>query len=182
MCWLGLIVALTTWSPDGRAQALPDYTLHPGDEVEISVWGEDELQRRVIVRPDGKFSYPLLGDIEAIGRTLPDIQVEMTAKLEAYVPEAVLTISVTSLEGNRIYVIGQVARPGSFVMNPRLSVIQALSLAGGTTAFAQVDNIIIIRESGSDRRVFQFAYSDVSRGRNLDQNIELRSGDVVIVP
>jgi polysaccharide export outer membrane protein len=67
-------------------------------------------------------------------------------------------------------------------MNPRLSVIQALSLAGGTTAFAQVDNIIIIRESGSDRRVFQFAYSDVSRGRNLDQNIELRSGDVVIVP
>jgi polysaccharide export outer membrane protein len=163
-------------------QGLPDYLLQPGDQIEVSVWGEEELERTVLVRPDGRFSFPLVGEVNAAGRTTVDVQAEMTEKLLIYIPEAVVTASVTGIEGNRIYVIGQVNSPGSFVMNPQLSVIQALSLASGATAFAALDNIIIIRGRGSDQRVFRFAYSDVSRGRNLDQNIQLESGDVVIVP
>lgn len=175
---LGLLLMVSAAWPQG----LPDYLLQPGDQIEVSVWGEEELERTVLVRPDGRFSFPLVGEVNAAGRTTVDVQAEMTEKLLIYIPEAVVTASVTGIEGNRIYVIGQVNSPGSFVMNPQLSVIQALSLASGATAFAALDNIIIIRGRGSDQRVFRFAYSDVSRGRNLDQNIQLESGDVVIVP
>ena len=164
------------------AQAIPDYHLQPGDEIEVSVWGEEELQRVVLIRPDGKFAFPLAGEINAGGRTASEIQAELTEKLLAYIPEAVVTVSVTGIQGNQIYVIGQVQRPGSFVMNPTINVLQALSLAGGTTPFAALNNIIVIRGSGANQRVFRFAYNDITRGRKLDQNIQLESGDVVIVP
>lgn len=163
-------------------QALPDYHLQPGDQIEVSVWGEEELQRIVLLRPDGKFAFPLAGEINAGGKTASEIQAELAEKLLVYIPEAVVTVSVTGIEGNQIYVIGQVQRPGSFVMNPRINVLQALSLAGGTTPFAALNNIIVIRGSGANQRVFHFAYNDITRGRNLDQNIQLESGDVVIVP
>ena len=122
------VLTSSAWSQD-----LADYTLQPGDELEVSVWGEEELQRLVLLRPDGKFSFPFTNEIVGTGRTVSQVQAEMTEKLRAYIPEAVVTVSVTATEGNRIYVIGQVDTPGSFVMNPRLSVLQALSLAGGQT-------------------------------------------------
>jgi polysaccharide export outer membrane protein len=174
---LALVSAPAAWG-----QALPAYALQPGDEIEISVWGEEELERAILVRPDGKFSFPLTGEINAVGRTVSDLQVEVTDKLLPYIPEAVVTISVTGIEGNRVYVIGQVTRPGTFVMNPRLNVLQALSLAGGTTPFAALNDIIVVRGNGADQQVFPFGYDDIKRGRNLQQNIELESGDVVIVP
>jgi polysaccharide export outer membrane protein len=174
---LALVSAPAAWG-----QALPAYALQPGDEIEISVWGEEELERAILVRPDGKFSFPLTGEINAVGRTVSDLQVEVTDKLLPYIPEAVVTISVTGIEGNRVYVIGQVTRPGTFVMNPRLNVLQALSLAGGTTPFAALNDIIVVRGNGADQQVFRFGYDDIKRGRNLQQNIELESGDVVIVP
>jgi polysaccharide export outer membrane protein len=160
----------------------PGYTLQPGDKIELSVWGEEQLQREVMIRPDGKFSFPLIGEVNAIGRTVADVQQEMTTKLVTYIPEAVVTVSVTGLAGNRVYVIGQVAKPGTYEMNPRINVLQALSLAGGTTAFAALNDIIIIRGNGRDQRVLRFAYDDIKRGRNLEQNIELANGDVVVVP
>jgi polysaccharide biosynthesis/export protein len=160
----------------------PGYTLQPGDKIEISVWGEEQLQREVMIRPDGKFSFPLTGEVNAIGRTVADVQQEMTTKLVMYIPEAVVTVSVTGLAGNRVYVIGQVSKPGTYDMNPRINVLQALSLAGGTTPFAALNDIIIIRGNGKDQRVLRFAYDDIKRGRNLEQNIELDNGDVVIVP
>ena len=165
----------------GQATA-PSYTLQPGDKIEVSVWGEEQLQREVMIRPDGKFSFPLTGEVNAIGRTVADVQQEMTTKLVTYIPEAVVTVSVTGLAGNRVYVIGQVAKPGTYDMNPRINVLQALSLAGGTTPFAALNDIIIIRGNGRDQRVLRFAYDDIKRGRNLEQNIELDNGDVVIVP
>lgn len=165
-----------------RAQALPDYELQAGDTLEISVWGEEDLLRTVLVRPDGKFSFPLLGEFDANGKTTSVLQQEMRERLVRYIPEAVVTVAVTGIEGNVIYVIGEVENPGSIVMNPRLTVLQALSLARGTTAFADVDNIIVVRGNGDERQVFNFRYSDVIRGRNLQQDIELQSGDVVIVP
>jgi polysaccharide export outer membrane protein len=177
-----LLIGIIGMSAVAQAQNLPDYRLQPGDAVQVSVWGEAELERPVMLRPDGKFSFPLVGEVAAAGRTIADVQAEMEQKLSALIPEAVVTLAVTGLEGNRIYVIGQVNRPGSYIMNPQISVLQALNLAGGTTAFAQVNDIIVIRGTGTDQEVLRFGYDNVSRGRALEQNVQLESGDVVIVP
>ena len=161
---------------------IPDYSISPGDELEVSVWKEPDLSKTVIVRPDGKFSVPLAGEIMAARRSVDQIQNEITNKLKKYIPEAVVTVSITKLEGNRIYVIGQVTKPGAFTMNPRLNVVQALSMAGGMTPFAALNDIIVLRSAGPSQRVLPFRYGDVSKNRNLEQNIQLEAGDVVIVP
>jgi len=180
---LPLIAAAVTFlATETWGQALPEYTLHAGDRIDVSVWREEGLQREIMIPPDGRFSFPLTGEIIAAGRTVAEIQSELSEKLMKYIPEAVVTVSVTGIDGNRIYVIGQVNSPGSFVMNPRINVLQALSLAGGTTPFAALNDIIVLRGTGAEQRVFQFKYNDVSRGRDLEQNIVLESGDVVIVP
>ena len=176
---LGLLLAVPV---PGHSQNLPNYLLNPGDELEIDVWREEDLQRKVMVRPDGKFTFPLAGEVLAANRTPAQVQAEITEKLRTYIPEAVVTVTVTNIGGNQIYVIGQVADPGMFIMNPRLNVLQALSLAGGMTAFASQNNIIILRSRDGKQETLQFRYDDIARGRNLDQNILLEAGDVIIVP
>lgn len=175
---LALAAAPVTWSQ----QALPGYTLQPGDHIEVSVYGEKDLERVLMIRPDGKFSLPLAGEIDAAGRGVTAIQTELTEKLKKFIPEAVVTVSVTGIEGNRVYVIGQVQSPGSFVMNPAISVLQALSLAGGTTPFAALNDIIVVRGSGTAQKILRFPYDEIKRGKALELNIQLMSGDVVIVP
>ena len=174
---IGVLFAGPVWS-----DALPGYALHEGDQIEVSVWQEEELRRQILIPPDGRISFPLAGEIVAAGRTVAQIQLEITAKLIKYIPEAVVTVSVTGIDGNRVYVIGQVNNPGSFVMNPQINILQALSLARGTTPFAAVDDIKVIRGTGAEQRVYEFKYNEISKGRNLAQNIDLESGDVVIVP
>lgn len=177
-----LTLAGLAHAPVSRAQQLPDYTLNTGDSLEISVWKEPDLTKTVVVRPDGKFSFPLAGEIVALGRTVTQIQTEIATRIVKYMPEPVVTASVTALEGNRIYVIGQVGKPGSFSMNPKLNVLQALSLAGGMTPFANTNDVIVLRNAGGKQRTFPFHYGEVSKGRNLEQNIPLEAGDVVVVP
>ena len=170
-------------APGAWAQQAPDYVLNPGDQVEIAVWKEPDLTKTVIVRPDGKFSFALVGEVVAAGRTISQVQTEVASRLQKYIPEPVVTAAVTNLEGNRIYVIGQVTKPGSYPMNPRLNVLQALTVAGGMTPFANLDGIIVLRTgAGGKQRVLPFRYGDVSKGRNLEQNAPLEAGDVVIVP
>jgi polysaccharide biosynthesis/export protein len=169
-CW-----AMAQGSADG-------YKLHPGDKIEVSVWKEVDLQRKVTVRPDGRFSFPLTGDIQAAGRSAEEIRADIETRLKRYIPEPVVTVTVEEVLGNRVYVIGQVTRPGMFVMNPQLNVLQALSLAGGTTPFAKLDGIIILRSSGSAQRPLPFRYNQVVEGKSVEQNITLESGDVVVVP
>ncbi len=164
------------------AQQPADYRLHAGDQVEATVWKEPDLTRTVTVRPDGKFTFPLVGEVVAAGKTVAEIQTAISSGLVRFIPEPVVTVSVTGIEGNKVYVIGQVNKPGGFVMNPSLSVLQALSLAGGTTPYAALNDIIIVRNEGNRQISVPFRYSDVSKGRNLDQNVRLESGDVVIVP
>jgi polysaccharide biosynthesis/export protein len=160
-----------------------DYTINPGDQLDISVWKEAELTRPVIVRPDGKFSFPLAGEINAAGRTVVQVQNDLIAKLKTYIPEPVVTASVHSLDGYRVYVIGQVTKPGAFVMNPRMNVLQALTVAGGMTPFAALNDIIVLRgAAGPNQRMLPFHYGEVSKGRNLTQNVQLEAGDVIIVP
>jgi|SRR5579863_3702270 len=169
-------------APSVGAQEQPDYTLNAGDTLDISVWKEDQLTKTVIVRPDGKFSFPLAGEITAVGHTVAQIQKEIAARLKTYMPEPAASVSVKALDGCRVYIIGQVSKPGSFVMNPRMTVLQALSLAGGMTPFAAVNDIIVLRGTGSAQTTLPFHYGEVSKGRGLNQNVLLEAGDVVIVP
>lgn len=170
--------------PAGAAaqEARPDYKLHAGDSITVSVWKELDLQRKVMIRPDGRFSFPLAGEVQAAGRTPDEVRVEIENQLKKFIPEAVVTVIVEDFAGNRVYVIGQVTKPGMFIMNPQLNVLQALSLAGGSTPFAKLDNISVIRGSGTSQQTLPFHYNQVVDGKSLQQNIALQSGDVVVVP
>ena len=177
------LLAAAAFSVPSRAQVAPgDYTLNPGDQIDIAVWKELELTKTVIVRPDGKFSFPLAGEIQAAGRTIAQVQTEITGKLKTYIPEAVVTAAVKELDGYKVYVIGQVSKPGSYVMNPRMNVLQALSVAGGMTPFASANDIIVLRGNGAQQKTLPFHYGEVVKGRNLNQNLQLEAGDVVVVP
>lgn len=159
-----------------------EYLVKPGDQLLISVWKEEDLHQEVLVRPDGGFSFPLAGDLSAAGKSVELISKEVSARLQRYIPDLVVTVAITAINGNKIYIIGQVNNPGSFVMNPQVDVMQALSMAGGTTAFASLNDIKILRRTAAGQTVLPFRYNDVARGRNLSQNIMLESGDVVVVP
>ena len=162
--------------------ATPDYRLNPGDILSISVWREADLQREVLIRPDGKFSFPLAGDIEARGNTVEEISVLLTTKLARFIPDLVVSVSVLAINGNKVYVIGQVNRPGEINANPQIDIMQALSIAGGTTAFAQVNDISILRRTESGLESIEFRYGDIEKGKRLEQNVVLQAGDVVVVP
>jgi len=159
-----------------------EYTVKPGDLLSIAVWKEPDLQGPVLVRPDGAFSFPLAGQVDARGKTVMQLQQTVTERLKKFISDPVVTISVQEVRGNKVYVIGQVNKPGEFVVNPRVDVMQALSMAGGTTPFAALGEITILRREGGVQRSLPFRYNDVVRGRNLDQNITLQAGDVVVVP
>jgi|GEM_PF-495580 len=185
-------VAALAWSllaSDVRAQEdgrntvdTRGYLVQPGDLLHISVWGEEGLDQDVLVRPDGGFSFPLAGDLSAVGKTVEELRQEVTDRLARYIPGSVVTVAVREINGNKIYVLGQVNNPGEFVMNPRIDVMQALSIAGGTTAFASTNDIFVLRREGGRQVALPFRLDDVVRRRNLDQNILLESGDVVVVP
>jgi polysaccharide export outer membrane protein len=114
---------------------------------------------------------------------VPELRAEIASRLETYIPDLVVTVTVIEIRGNKIYVIGQVNDPGEFIVNPRVDVMQALSMAGGTTAFAALGDIMILRRDATGKqRAIPFEYKDVERGRALEQNIVLDSGDVVVVP
>lgn len=174
---------LVTLPVAGYAQSDEDgYQIKPGDVLSVSVWGEEELQGTALVTPDGSFSFPLVGHVNARGMTAEQVQEIVRQRLLTYLSEPVVTISLQEINGNTIYVIGQVNNPGEFVMKHAVDVMQALSMAGGTTPFASLNDIIILRRHAVDQVALQFRYTDVVRGRKLEQNIRLESGDVVVVP
>ncbi len=158
------------------------YTVLPGDVLQISVWKEPELQMEVLVRPDSAFSFPLAGDISTDGLSVVELQAELTKRLSRYISSPVVTVSVKDVLGNKVYVIGQVNKPGEFVVNPQVDVMQALSMAGGLTPFAATNDIKILRRTGSRQIALSFKYNDVLKGRRLEQNVMLQAGDIVVVP
>lgn len=165
-----------------RAAATEGYQLQPGDILAVSVWKETELQAETLIRPDGRISFPLAGDLTAAGRTVEEIRADLEGRLRVLVPDAVVTVTLKLNAGNRVYVIGKVQRPGDFPINRPTDVMQALSLAGGGTPFADMDSIKVLRREGPRLIAIPFHYSAVERGRDLQQNIVLRSGDTVVVP
>jgi len=161
----------------------PDtYLLQPGDVLEISVWNEENLLKQVLVRPDGGMSFPLVGNVMAAGKSVAELQSLVTEKLAKYIPDPVVTVATQQLAGNKIYVIGKVNRPGEFPTNHYMDVVQALSVAGGMTPYAAANKIKILRRNNGELTAISFKYGDIEKGKNLQQNIVLKSGDVVVVP
>jgi len=176
----GVIMALA-WATNVMAQDA-NYTVKPGDLLSISVWKEPDLQKETLVRPDGSFSFPLVGEVDARNKTVADLNKTVAQKLTRYISDPVVTVSIQEIKGNKVYVIGQVNRPGEFIMNPSVDVMQALSMAGGTTPFASLGDIVVLRRTATGKQALPFRYNDVVKGRKMDQNIDLQAGDVVVVP
>jgi polysaccharide biosynthesis/export protein len=176
----GVIMALA-YATNAMAQD-PNYTVKPGDMLSISVWKEPDLQKETLVRPDGSFSFPLVGEVDAKGKTVADLTKTMSQRLTKYISDPVVTVSIQEIKGNKVYVIGQVNKPGEFIMNPSVDVMQALSMAGGTTPFASLGDIVILRRTPGGKQSLPFRYNDVVKGKRPEQNIDLQAGDVVVVP
>lgn len=176
-------VAAATAAAQGLTAVDPaSYRVGPEDMLEISVWREDALKKEVLVRPDGGISYPLIGDVQAAGKTIGELREEITKRLEKFIPDAVVSVTVLKAASQRIYVLGKVTKPGEFPVGRSVDVLQALSMSGGLTQFADANGIRIMRREGDRQIVLPFEYARVVRGEKLEQNVLLRPGDVVVVP
>jgi polysaccharide export outer membrane protein len=158
------------------------YRVGPEDMLEISVWREDTLKKEVLVRPDGGMSYPLIGEVQAAGKTVLEIREEIAKRLERFIPDPAVSVAILKVGSQRVYVIGRVNKPGDYAIGRYVDVLQALSMAGGLTPFADSNAIRVMRREGERQIVLPFEYSRVVRGQKLEQNIQLRGGDVVVVP
>jgi polysaccharide biosynthesis/export protein len=177
-----LYMAAVSTPAHAQVPTVTNYTLRAGDSLHISVWKEDELDRIVLILPDGMIDFPLIGSVKAAGLTPAQLRDSITLQLKPFIPAAAVSVVVRDTLGNTVSIIGQVAHPGDIVMNRTLSVMQALSQAGGPTPYADEDSIVILRKVDGVEKSIPFDYSDVSRGRHLDTNITLQSGDIVVVP
>lgn len=180
-----LLVLGTLANLPAAAAAAPDqaqYLIQPGDVLDISVWNEENLAKQVLVRPDGGISFPLAGDLKASGLSIAALQEVISAKLEKFIPDPLVTVATNALNGNKIYVIGKVTSSGGFVATGDIDVVQALSLAGGMTPYAATNKILVLRRVNGKLISIPFRYGDIEKGKNLQQNIVLQSGDVVLVP
>jgi len=158
------------------------YKIQPGDVLAVSVWKEEDLIQEVIVRPDGQITFPLVGEAKAAGNSIEDLRLLISERLKKYIPDPVVTVSVRQLAGNTIYVLGKVNRPGVFPIVRNVDVMQALSLAGGTSTYAALNDIKILRRENGKLRTLSFKYAEVEKGKRLEQNVVLKAGDVVVVP
>lgn len=158
------------------------YVIQPGDVLGISVWQEPSLQQETLVRPDGALNFPLINNITAAGKTIEQLRKELTEKLSKFVPDPVVLVSVKAVAGNKIYVVGKVNRPGEYPTNRPVDVMQILSMAGGLSPYASVNKIKILRRENGEMKSIPFHYSRVEKGKDLEQNIILRGGDIVVVP
>jgi polysaccharide export outer membrane protein len=166
----------------GPATTDPNYVIGASDELNIDVWKQPDLSRTVPVRPDGKISLPLLSDIQAAGLTPTQLATQITEKLSKLVNNPEVTVIVTAINSQRIYVLGEVARAGAYPMLPNMTVLQAISSAGGLGQFANQKNIYVLRTENGKQVRFPFNYKEVLQGKKTEQNILLKPGDTIVVP
>ena len=183
-----VLLASASASAQDAANQDDGYRINGGDLLHISVYGEQNLDRDVPVQPDGGIAFPLVGNLNARGMTLKELQSRIATNLREsqYFPNITdneVTVSMVKATGNSVSVVGQVKAPGTFAYDTQLDVMQALSLAGGLTPFASKSKIKILRrdQTGTQTAIL-FDYSDVEDGEHLEKNILLRGGDVVVVP
>ena len=160
----------------------PNYVIGAQDVLDVSVWKEPEVSRLVPVRPDGKISLPLLNDVQAAGLTPAQLAAQITVALKKYVTSPQVTVIVTTINSQRIYIIGEVTRPGAFPMLPGMNVLQGLSSAGGFTQFAKTKSIYVLRMENGKQQKYPVNYKEVVSGKHPDQDILLKAGDTIVVP
>lgn len=183
--WIFIVVAMVATGVLAAEKPVTPagYTLRPGDIIAVSVWQEPGLEQLVLVRPDGGISFPLAGDLQAAGSTVEELTLALKQKLTKYIPDAVVTVTLQEIPGNRIYILGRVNKPGDFAIVTRdITVMQALAMAGGLTPFADERHIKVLRMESGKQRSIPFDYKQVRNGESLDQNIPLQAGDVIVVP
>lgn len=159
-----------------------DYRFNAGDVIRVSVWREDGMEREEVILPDGSISFPLVGIVGASGKSAPELEHEIAQKLEPFIPGPVVTVELVDARGNIVYVLGEVNNPGAFQISKPTTVIQALSQAGGFTPYAGTGRIKVLREEATGQSVHPFNYKHVSVGEDLESNIQLQAGDVIVVP
>jgi polysaccharide export outer membrane protein len=160
----------------------PNYIIGAEDVLDISVWKEPELTRTVPVRPDGKISIPLLNDVQAAGLTPLQLGLLITENLRKFLTEPQVTVIVTQINSRRIYLLGEVAKPGAYSLLPNMTVLQALSSGGGFTAFAKQSKIYVLRTESGKSVKYPFDYKGVLSGKRSQDNIVLQPGDTIVVP
>ncbi|HEY2646245.1 MAG TPA: polysaccharide biosynthesis/export family protein [Candidatus Acidoferrales bacterium] len=160
----------------------PAYVIGPQDVLDINVWKEPDMTRVVPVRPDGKISLPLINDVQASGVTPQQLAADVTTKLRKFLTEPQVTVIVTQINSQRVFVIGEVLHAGAFQLVPGTTVLQALANAGGFTTFADVKKIHVMRLVNGKHTELPFNYREVLKGDNPEQNIKLEPGDTVVVP
>jgi polysaccharide export outer membrane protein len=172
------------WLPgQGFALENDNYRLNPGDKLQITVWEEEKLKQDVVVLPDGTISFPLVGHVAAAGKTTEELVGVLRERLRKFIPDSEVNVRLLAATGNMIYVTGEVAHPGAFVMTRPTDVMQALSMAGGLTEFAKKNSIIVLRREADGRtRSLPFEYGEVEDGENIESNILLQSGDTIVAP
>jgi polysaccharide export outer membrane protein len=160
----------------------PAYKIGPQDVLRVDVWKEPEISRTVPVRPDGKVTLPLLNDVQASGLTPVQLATKIAEGLKKYITNPQVTVGVTEINSRRIFVTGEVTRPGAFSLLPNMTVLQALSSSGGFTQFARLKNIYILRMEDGKQVKHPFNYKEAVSGKHPEQNIILEGGDVIVVP
>lgn len=180
--FLMAIVGLVAVFQSFNAFADENYRLHYGDSVFISVWGEETLQKEVKVLPDGSVTFPLAGRVDVENVTTVEAQKRITEKLKVYLNDPQVTVVVTSVEGNKAYVIGKVLKAGAIPLTGPTTVLQALSLAGGFDKFAELSKIKVLRNVNNKQTVTSVNYERLIQGQNLESNLLLQPGDTILVP
>jgi polysaccharide export outer membrane protein len=169
-------------TPKKPATDDPNYVIGPQDVLDISVWKEPELTRPVPVRPDGKISMPLLNDVQAAGKTPIQLAADITTGLKKFVTDPQVTVIVTTINSQRVFILGEVNRAGAYPLLPNMTVLQALSSAGGFTIYANLKKIYVLRVEEGKQVKHPFNYKDVLAGKAADQNIFVKAGDTIVVP
>lgn len=160
-----------------------DYVIGVDDVLAINVWHEPDLSRSIVVRPDGKISLPLLGDVKAAGKTPPQLQSELQTDLTRFIKDPALTVIVAEIRSRRVNIIGQVSHPGTFALTQQMGVLDVIAEAGGLKEFAKQKDIYILRETSAGQRIrLAYDYRDVLRGKKNAQDILLQADDTVVVP
>lgn len=178
-----LIVCLALFIINSKTLAAEKmYYIGPGDVLEISVWKDEELSRKVVVPPDGTIAFPLIESIKVLNLTVAELKNIVAKELSAYIPDPTVTVILIEINSLKAYVIGKVNNPGVFAINLETNVMQILAKAGGLNPFAAEGNINILRQHGNQIQKIPFDYGEVKKGKKLEQNIVLKTGDVIVVP
>jgi polysaccharide export outer membrane protein len=178
--------AMVSDSDTGKGAAAPvseEFVIGPGDILAINVWKEAEVSRVVPVRSDGRISLPLIGEVQSSGRTPKQLEAEITKRLKDFVADPAVTVVVQEIRSQKFNVLGMVSHPGSFPLAKPVTVVDAIATAGGFRDFAKQKDIYVLRRDTAGKQSrFAFNYKEVIKGLHPEENIELQSGDTVVVP